>query len=244
MTDVLPSRRLNKRKVAAVCLLAPLFLFLVYQVALFIMVCWYTVQNPRSTAFMRQTLNELQASENHTADITYQWVDYDTISNHLKRAVIASEDSNFMNHGGIEWDAIRQALEYNRKQASQGSAKRRGGSTITQQLAKNLFLSQSRSYFRKGQELILTYMIEFVMPKERILELYLNIAQWGETTFGAQAAARHYFKTNAGQLSARQAANLAAMLPNPSFYDKNRSTRYLNSRTATIQQRMRQVTIP
>lgn len=243
MVNGLPSRRLNKRKVAAVLVIIPLLLVLVYQVALFMMVCWYNVQNPRSSAFMRQAISELR-TENPKAAITYQWTDYTDISTHLKRAVIASEDANFVSHGGVEWDAIRLALEYNRKQADKGSTRRRGGSTITQQLAKNLFLSQSRSYFRKGQELVLSYMIEFVMSKERILELYLNMAQWGESAFGAQAAARHYFNVNAGQLSARQAANLAAMLPNPAFYDKNRSTSYLRSRTSTIQQRMRQVAIP
>lgn len=243
MVDVLPVRRLNKWKVAVVCIATPLLLVLLYQLALFFLVCWYSVQNPRSSAFMRQTLSELQ-SENPAATIRYQWVNYSEISPHLKRAVIASEDANFMIHKGVEWDAIRQALAYNRKQADKGSSRRRGGSTITQQLAKNLFLSQSRSYFRKAQELVLTYMIELVMSKQRILELYLNVAQWGEASFGAEAAAHHYFTVSAKQLSAYQAAHLAAMLPNPSFYDKNRRTNYLRSRTSTIQQRMRQVAIP
>ena len=216
------------------------FLLLLYQFGMFVMVLWLNFKNPSSSAFM----DSAKASAANGANISYQWIPYDQISNHLKSAVITAEDAKFMSHGGVEWEAIKSAWEYNRQQASSGTTKRRGGSTITQQLAKNLFLSEKRSYLRKLQELVLAYMIELVMSKKRILELYLNIAQWGETTFGAQAAARHYFKTNAGQLSARQAANLAAMLPNPSFYDKNRSTRYLNSRTATIQQRMRQVTIP
>src|SRR5690606_25470216 len=155
-----------------------------------------SVRNPGSSAFMKATLNELKAS-NPEAAIKYQWVDYDQINDNLKRAVIASEDSGFVEHEGVEWDAIRKAWIYNQKQAERGKSKRRGGSTITQQLAKNLFLSESRTYLRKAQELVLTYMIEFVMSKERILELYLNIAQWGSDVFGAEAAARHYFKTSA-----------------------------------------------
>src|SRR5690606_22843847 len=121
---------------------------------------------------------------------------------------------------------IRKAWEYNRAQSRKGKSKMRGGSTITQQLAKNLFLSDSRSYLRKGQELVLTYMIEAVMSKQRILELYLNVAQWGTDVFGAQAAAHHYYQTDASRLSTRQAAQLAAMLPQPAYYDKNRQTSY------------------
>ena len=116
----------------------------------------------------------------------------------------------------------------------------RGGSTITQQLAKNLFLSSSRSYVRKGQELVLT-MIEHVMSKERILELYLNVAEWG---VGAEAAAKHYFNTSAAGLGASQSARLAAMLPNPRFYDRNRNSNYLNSRVGVLTRRMQMVDIP
>ncbi|MGO3891086.1 MAG: monofunctional biosynthetic peptidoglycan transglycosylase [Paenalcaligenes sp.] len=236
-------RSISKLKVISLIVLLPLALLLLYQVYLFLMVCWYSVQNPTASAVMTQTIHELR-SDDPTASITHQWVAYADISNNLKRAVIASEDSNFTNHEGIEWAAIRRALEYNRAQAEKGSGLRRGGSTITQQVAKNLFLSNSRSYWRKGQELVLSYMIETVMSKERILEIYLNIAQWGTTTFGAEAASRHYFRVGANQLTARQAANLAAMLPNPTYYDTHRNTRYLNSRTNTIQQRMRLVQIP
>lgn len=216
---------------------------LLYQIALFLMVLWYSVMPPRMTTFMAAEQGQLRSADSD-AQLRYQWVSYDQISAHLKRAVIASEDANFMTHSGVEWGAIRQAWEYNRRQSKKGSARRRGGSTISQQLAKNLFLSQSRSYLRKGQELILTYMIETVMSKERILELYLNVAQWGQGVFGAQAASRHYFKVDAAQLSAMQAARLVSMLPNPAYYDKNRNSPYLQSRTRTISQRMRQVVIP
>ncbi|NYT84093.1 monofunctional biosynthetic peptidoglycan transglycosylase [Pollutimonas harenae] len=237
------TRKINKTKVVFVALLAALAAALLYLFGLFVMVLWLSVKNPSSSAFMKATLNELRASD-PDASLKFQWVPYDQISNHLKRAVVASEDSKFVEHEGVEWDAIRKAWIYNQKQAERGKSKRRGGSTITQQLAKNLFLSESRTYLRKAQELVLTYMIEFVMSKERILELYLNIAQWGSDVFGAEAAARHYFKTSAGGLSRYQSAKLASMLPRPDYYDEHRNTSYLNSRTATIQKRMRMVDIP
>lgn len=236
-------RKLNKAKVVFTAMLFGLFSVLLYQFGLFVMVLWLSIKNPSSSAFMDAARTRLHAVD-PDAQLEFDWVPYDQISTHLKRAVIASEDSNFLSHNGVEWDAIRQAWEYNRKQSSAGKSRRRGGSTLTQQLAKNMFLSESRSYLRKGQELILTYMIELVMPKERILELYLNVAQWGEYTFGAQAAARKYYKVNASQLNASQSARLAVMLPNPVFYESNRNTRYLRSRTNTIQQRMRLVSAP
>ena len=237
------ARRINKLKVIGIALLAAFIALLLYQFGLFVMVLWLSLRNPNSSAFMKATVNELQASD-ADASLKFQWVPYEKISNNLKRAVVASEDANFIDHEGIEWDAIRKAWEYNRKQADRGKTKIRGGSTITQQLAKNLFLSGSRSYWRKGQELVLTYMIELVMSKRRILELYLNVAQWGTDVFGAQAAARHHFKTDAANLSQWQAARLAAMLPNPAYYDTRGNTPYLRSRAATIQKRMNQVQIP
>ena len=223
--------------------LAVAALLLLYQVGVFILVIWYSAFNPSSTAIMHRTLRDLRRDDPE-AVLVHQWVPYDQISDHLKRAVVASEDSNFINHSGVEWDDILRAWEYNRKQAAAGSSKMRGGSTISQQLAKNLFLSNSRSYVRKGQELIITYMIELTMDKERILELYLNFAQWGENAFGAQAAARHYYRRDAAKLGPSQSARLATMLPRPAYYDRNRDTAYLRSRTATIQKRMRLVEIP
>lgn len=235
------SRR-KRRWLTGLMLLALCAGFL-YQIGLFGMVVWFNFRNPGYTPIMQNTLMSLRA-DNPDVHLQYEWVPYDKISHTLKQAVIASEDSGFAGHSGIEWDAIRQAWHYNQRQQAQGQSRRRGGSTITQQLAKNLFLSNSRSYLRKGQELILAYMIEFVMSKQRILELYLNVAQWGQATFGAQAAARHYFKTDAARLSSSQAARLAAMLPNPAYYDKRGNTSYLRSRTATVRARMRQVAIP
>ncbi|MBB1626797.1 monofunctional biosynthetic peptidoglycan transglycosylase [Achromobacter sp. UMC71] len=216
---------------------------LLYQFWLFGLVVWYKYQNPGSSAVMREELARLRDG-NADFRLKYEWVPYDKINRSLKLAVVASEDSNFTEHDGVEWDAIRKAWEYNQKQEEAGRSKMRGGSTITQQLAKNLFLSSSRSYVRKGQELVLTYMIEHVMTKERILELYLNVAEWGVGVFGAQAAAKHYFNVPAASLGASQSARLAAMLPNPRFYDSHRNSNYLNSRVYTLTRRMQMVDIP
>lgn len=236
-------RRIRWGRAIGASLMGLLCLLIAYQLWMFCLVVWYAYRDPGSSAIMQQELSRLRETNPH-AKLQYQWVPYDKISTSLKRAVIASEDANFTEHDGVEWEAIRKAWEYNQNQSEQGRSKMRGGSTITQQLAKNLFLSGSRSYLRKGQELMLTYMIEHVMPKERILELYLNVAEWGDGVFGAEAAARHYYTTQAGSLGASQSARLAAMLPNPRYYDKHRNTSYLNSRTATLTRRMRQVDIP
>lgn len=234
---------MTKPRLAAVVFLAGLFGLLLYQFGLFVMVIWLKFNDPGSSAFMRATLASLR-TKNPEATLVYDWVPYDQISRNLKRAVIAAEDADFMSHNGVEWGAIRRAFEYNLDMADEGRSRMRGGSTISQQLAKNLFLSSDRSYLRKGQELILTYMIEAVMSKERIFELYLNVAQWGVNIFGAQAAANHYYQRTAAQLNDQQAARLAAMLPNPAYYDRQGNTRYLQSRTATLMRRMPMVKIP
>lgn len=234
---------MSKTRLVGLFALLGLFGLLLYQFGLFVMVVWLNFNNPNTSAFMRATLTELRA-DNPDAQIAFEWVPYDRISPNLKRAVVAAEDANFMTHSGVEWEAIKRAFEYNIQMADEGRSRIRGGSTISQQLAKNLFLSSDRSYVRKGQELVLTYMIEAVMSKERILELYLNIAQWGVNVFGAQAAAQHYFKRDAAQLGSAQAARLAAMLPNPAYYDRRGNTTYLQSRTATLTRRMRMVDIP
>ena len=224
-------------------LLAVLCAAFLYEAGLFGMVVWFKYRNPANTAVMQETLDTLR-SDNPKASLSYKWVPYAQISPSLKRAVIASEDSGFLDHDGVEWDAIRKAWRYNEREAALGRDRRRGGSTITQQLAKNLFLSNSRNYLRKGQELILTYMIEAVMSKRRILELYLNIAQWGEATFGAQAAAQHWFHTNAARLTSTQASQLASMLPNPAYYDRHGQTSWLYSHAATVRARMPLVEVP
>lgn len=223
-----------KRILAVIVLYA-----LLYQVWIFLHIWWWIDHNPSSSAFMEQRLAIIH-EEKPDAELKHQWVEYTQISKHLKRAVIASEDAKFIDHEGFDWDGIQKAYEKNLKKGKIVG----GGSTISQQLAKNLFLSSKRTPWRKGQEAIITLMLEKMMTKRRILEVYLNIIEWGNGVFGAQAASRHYFKVNASALDKAQAAKLAAMIPNPRFYDDHRNTRYLKRRTATIQARMRFAEVP
>jgi monofunctional biosynthetic peptidoglycan transglycosylase len=202
-------------------------------------VLYWDSHNPASTRFMDRRLDELRA-KNPKATLKHQWVDYARISPHLKRAVVAAEDAKFLDHEGFDWEGIQRALEKNQARGKPVA----GGSTISQQLAKNLFLSGERSVVRKGQEAIITLMLETVMTKRRILELYLNVAEWGEGVFGAEAAARHHFGTGAANLTAEQSARLAAMLPRPRFYDRNRGSQYLAGYAERILARMPSAQVP
>jgi monofunctional biosynthetic peptidoglycan transglycosylase len=215
-----------------------MILFL-YQLWIFLHICWWIKFNPSSSAFMVDRLEIIQ-EEKPDAELKYQWVDYSKISSNLKRAVIASEDAKFVDHEGFDWEGIEKAYEKNLKKGKIVA----GGSTISQQLAKNLFLSTKRTPWRKGEEALITVMLENILTKQRILEIYLNVIEWGNGVFGAEAASRHYYKTSAAKLSGAQAAKLAAMIPNPRFYDDHKSTAYLNRRTATIQARMRFSEVP
>jgi len=219
--------------------LALLLLILLYQLWIFLHICYWVHQNPNSTAFMRDRL-QAQQSENPKARLKHQWVEYEQISVNLKRAVVAAEDAKFVQHDGFDWVGIQQAYEKNLKKGRLVA----GGSTISQQLAKNLFLSSQRTPWRKLQEAVITLMLEQMMSKRRILEIYLNVIEWGDGVFGAEAAAKHYYGVSARRLSSYQAAKMAAMIPNPRFYDKHRSTRFLNRKTGTIQARMRLVEVP
>ena len=212
---------------------------LALQLYLFAQIWWWVDHNPGSTSFMRQQRSVLQ-DKDPNARIQYTWVPYERISPNLKRAIIASEDSHFSAHEGVDWDALQKAYEKNTRKGKAVA----GGSTITQQLAKNLFLSGQRTYLRKGQELVIAYMLEFWMDKERIFEIYLNVVEWGSGVFGAEAASRHYFGIAAANLSASQGAKLAVMLPNPRFYDKNRGSNYLAARSGVILRRMGSADLP
>ena len=220
-------------------LLGPLLIFIVVQLYFFFMVCWYSQVNPSSTNMMDEQLAVMREKKPR-AVLQHQWVPYERISENLKRAVIASEDANFSEHDGVDWEALQKAYERNNRRHKVVG----GGSTITQQLAKNLFLSGSRSYARKGQELIIAFMLETVMSKQRILEIYLNVAEFGRGIFGAEAAARHYYRSTAANLGVAQAARLAVMLPNPRYYDRNRSSSYLARRTTLIVNRMSSADLP
>jgi monofunctional biosynthetic peptidoglycan transglycosylase len=227
------------RKLLFWLIVLPLLLVLALQLYFFLQIAWWVEHNPTSTSFMRQQLSELQKNDPN-ARLKFEWVDYERISNNLKRAIIASEDANFSGHEGIDWDALQKAYEKNTKRGKVVS----GGSTITQQLAKNLFLSGERSYLRKAQEVVIAYMLEYWMDKERIFEIYLNVVEWGSGVFGAQAAARHYYGVPAASLSASQAARLAVMLPNPRYYDAHRQSPYLVRRTGLILRRMGSAELP
>ena len=202
-------------------------------------VLWWSSYQPTSTAFMETRLERLR-EQNPKARLVHQWVPYEHISAQLKRAAVAAEDAKFVGHEGFDWEAISKAIERNEKKGRVVA----GASTISQQLAKNLFLSGERTWLRKGEEAAITWMLESTMSKQRILELYLNFAEWGEGVFGAEAAARYHFGVNASALNAEQAAFLAAILPSPRRYQPGRQTPYVQSRIETIRARMPAALIP
>lgn len=223
-------------------------LFFVLRIALAVVV------DPQSTTFQRSEAWRI-AVERDRFRWRQQWVPYGRISEHLKRAVIASEDDGFASHEGVDWEAIEKAWEKNAR--AEERAERRahlrpnarppkivGGSTITQQLAKNLLLSGERTLLRKGQEIVLTFALEALLSKQRILEVYLNNVEWGEGVFGAEAAAQHYWHKSASQLSAWEAARLAVMLPRPRYFERVPNSGYLASRARTILARMRSAELP
>ena len=220
-------------------LLALLAVFVCYQMWLLGWVLYWGNANPGMTRFMEIRLDELRTRKPQ-AQLSREWLPYERISPHLKRALIASEDGKFMMHQGFDWDGIQKAMEKNEKKGKAVA----GGSTITQQLAKNLFLSPERSLFRKGEEAVIAVMIETAWSKRRIFEVYLNVIEWGNGIFGAEAAARHYYGVSAAQLSPEQAARLAGMVPNPRLYDRNPNLPGLGRKAAIILARMASAEIP
>jgi monofunctional biosynthetic peptidoglycan transglycosylase len=231
---------------------------------LLVLVAWFALQfffllriaimvrvAPESTSFERSEALRIVNTKDRLR-WRQDWVPYAQISNNLKRAVIASEDDIFAQHDGVQWDAIEKAWAKNAKAELQASQKTQGkaipkvvgGSTITQQLAKNLFLSGERTFIRKGQEFVLAVMLEAVLGKKRILEIYLNHVEWGEGIFGAEAAAQHYFQKPASQLTPWEAGRLAVMLPRPKHYQKFPQSEYLSGRTEIILMRMGSAQLP
>ena len=216
-----------------------LILVLCYQAWLFGWVLWWREHDPDMTRFMEIRLAELQ-SLNPEARLKKQWIGYERISPHLKRALIVAEDDLFTRHDGFDWSGIQKAMEKNRRRGRIVA----GGSTISQQLAKNLFLSPQKTPWRKAEEAAITLMIESVWDKRRIFEVYLNVIEWGNGVFGAEAAARHHFGSGAAQLAPEQAARLAAMVSNPRFYDRHREAPGLAAKAAIILSRMPSAQIP
>ena len=199
-----------------------------YEGIMFVRVLLLRNHNPSSTSLIDTRIKEAQAKGQQPRR-EQVWVPLDRISPNLQRAVLAGEDTNFLTHRGFDYEAIQKAFEQAQREAArQAKAEgedddwipnlpefKRGGSTISQQLAKNLYLSSQRSFLRKAQEAVLTVMIERTMTKRRILEIYLNVIEWGDGIYGAEAAAQHYFHKSASSLSVNEAAFLSAMIPNP-----------------------------
>lgn len=217
------------------------------------------VIDPQSTAFQRSEAYQIAIHQGSGGGWRQEWVPYSQINDTLKHAVIASEDSGFVDHNGVEWEAIERARQRNAR-AEELAAKRaaraaargrpvkpvqlRGGSTITQQLAKNLLLSGERTMLRKGQELVLATLLEVLLDKRRILEIYLNNVEWGEGVFGAQAASQYYFRKPASRLGTGEAARLAVMLPSPKFFERRTGSPYLSGRASTVMARMPAAELP
>lgn len=200
---------------------------------------WWRDHPPRETAFMEARLAEVR-KHRPDARLAYVWVPYERISVELKRAMIAAEDAKFVDHEGFDWEGIQLALDRNYRKGRVVA----GGSTISQQLAKNLFLSSERSYWRKGEEALVTVMLETILDKRRILELYLNVIEWGNGVFGCEAASRRYFGVGAAALDATQAARLAAMAPNPRYYERHPDARGLARKIAIVLARMPSAELP
>ena len=202
-------------------------------------ILWWRDHAPGETAFMAMRDGELHA-KGKTSRRAYQWIPYERISPALKRAMIAAEDARFVEHEGFDWEGIQQAMDKNYRKGRVVA----GGSTITQQLAKNLFLSSQRSYWRKAEEAVITLMLEALLDKRRIFELYLNVIELGDGVFGAEAASRHYFGISAADLDASQAARLAAMAPNPRYYERHPDARGLARKIPIIMARMPSAELP
>jgi monofunctional glycosyltransferase len=214
-------------------------LLLCYQAWIAAHVWWWVHHNPSTSSFMQNSLDKLQDRNPH-AELKHRWVPYSQISDNLKRALIAAEDEKFVDHEGFDWEGIQKAYEKNRRRGKIVA----GGSTISQQLAKNLFLSARRTPWRKAEEAMITVMLEAIMDKRRIFEIYLNIIEWGNGIFGAEAAAQHYYQTSAAMLTREEAAQMAAMVPNPHYYDRHRDAPGLARKTAIILDRMDDAEIP
>ncbi len=224
------------------------------------------VLDPQSTSFQRSEMWRL-VSQRRSLLWAQEWAALPKVSAHLQRAVIASEDAAFADHAGVDWEAVERAWGRNQRAEARarplptpvrgsgsGSAasaraprhvpKLVGGSTITQQLAKNLLLSGERTAMRKAQELVLTLALEGLLSKARILEIYLNNVEWGEGLFGAQAAAQHYFRVDAARLGPEAAARLAVMLPAPKRFEKYPASTYVLERAAVVVARMGAIDLP
>jgi len=214
-------------------------LFFFYQLWVLIHILLWTVVNPSESAFMETRLEHLQEKD-EKATLRHQWVNYNQISMYIKQAVIAAEDAKFIDHEGFDWEGIEKAYEKNKRRKKIVA----GGSTISQQLAKNLFLSNQRTPWRKIEETIITLMLETILSKKRILEIYLNVIEWGNNVYGIEAASQRYFSAHAKELTSFQSAKLASMIPNPQYYERHQDSSRLIERSGIILSRMNAVQVP
>ncbi len=234
-------------------------LWLGYEVATFPNITKLRDQNPQTTSLIETRAEEARRNGQQTKR-AQTWVPLERISPNLQRAVLAGEDSNFVTHHGFDYAAIQRAWEEAQREAVKEAKEegddqsswippmpsfKRGASTITQQLAKNLYLSTEKSFFRKGREAVITYFIERDLPKRRILELYLNVIEWGDGIYGAEAASQYYFKKSASNLTVREAAFLSAMIPNPrTVFNPQTNPRRVARRQRIIMRGMSYVKLP
>ena len=229
------SHRSLKGKVLSVSII----LFFFYQLWILLHIILWTVVNPGESAFMETRLEHLQEKD-EKATLRHQWVNYNQISIHIKQAVIAAEDAKFIDHEGFDWEGIEKAYEKNKRRKKIVA----GGSTISQQLAKNLFLSNQRTPWRKAEETIITLMLETILSKQRILEIYLNVIEWGNNVYGIEAASLRYFSSHAKDLNSFQSAKLASMIPNPKYYERHQDASGLIERSGIILSRMNAAQVP
>ena len=229
------NHRSFKGKIASVLFL----LFFFYQLWILLHIILWAIINPGESAFMETRLEYLQEKD-EKATLRHQWVNYNQISINIKQAVIAAEDAKFIDHEGFDWEGIEKAYEKNKRRKKIVA----GGSTISQQLAKNLFLSNQRTPWRKAEETIITLMLEMVLSKQRILEIYLNVIEWGNNVYGIEAASLRYFSSHAKDLNSFQSAKLASMIPNPKYYERHQDASGLIERSGIILSRMYAIQVP
>jgi monofunctional biosynthetic peptidoglycan transglycosylase len=229
----------NHRSLKGKVLSVSIILFFFYQLWILLHIILWTVVNPGESAFMETRLEHLQEKD-EKATLRHQWVNYNQISIHIKQAVIAAEDAKFIDHEGFDWEGIEKAYEKNKRRKKIVA----GGSTISQQLAKNLFLSNQRTPWRKAEETIITLMLETILSKQRILEIYLNVIEWGNNVYGIEAASLRYFSSHARDLNSFQSAKLASMIPNPKYYERHQDASGLIERSGIILSRMNSAQVP
>ena len=229
----------NNRSFKGKVLSISFLLFFFYQLWILLHIILWTVVNPGESAFMETRLEHLQEKD-EKATLRHQWVNYNKISINIKQAVIAAEDAKFIDHEGFDWEGIEKAYEKNKRRKKIVA----GGSTISQQLAKNLFLSNQRTPWRKAEETIITLMLETILSKQRILEIYLNVIEWGNNVYGIEAASLRYFSFHAKDLNSFQSAKLASMIPNPKYYERHQDASGLIERSGIILSRMNTTQIP